>query len=174
MATRKPSLGLIIAPCIISSFMFTCGLMDYVIITSNNQKLIDSYFNAKPFFIIGVMQTYIIPAMVLLKVIKCSVDIIQVFKRKATTSNWMAILFLFTLALITTQFIPLKQVEGKLINGNASKTDIDNAAKLTLRILFGNVGMLTQGIMTYFVNLKEYNDNNDNNAKTKKDTKKDK
>lgn len=163
----KPNLALIILPCLLGAFMATCGLHDFAILSTKNQEIISLYFNSKPFFIISQVQA-VVPALVGIKVLLVLRDVFAIIRCRATLSNYMGLVFLITLGAIATQFLPMKQVEVKLLNGTATNTDIEKGIELTSRILIGNVAMIIVNIITYVVNVREFK-NKKINDKTKKE-----
>ena len=164
----KPNIALVVMPCILGSFMMTCGLHDYVMLSSGNQELIGLYFQTKPFYIIGTVQQ-VIPILVGLKVLLVIFkDMIAILRCKGTGSSFMGALFLAILGLIASQFVPMKQIEAKLLNGTATIKDIENGVILMQRILIGNISMITHGIVSYIVTMREY-EADVTEKKTKKD-----
>ena len=148
--------------------MATCGLHDFAILSSKNQEIIKLYFNAKPFFIISQIQTAV-PPLVGIKVLLVLRDVFAIIRCRATLSNYMGLVFLITLGAIATQFLPMKQVEVKLLNGTATNKDIEKGIELTSRILMGNVAMIVVNIITYIVNVREFNSSMSKDKKTKKE-----
>lgn len=151
----KPNIALLVIPCLLGAFMGTCGLHDYAILSSKNDDIIKLYFNTKPFFIIGSIQAAV-PLLVAIKVIMVLRDLFAILRCKAKLSNYMGLIFLITLGAISTQFLPMKQVEIKLLNGTATTNDIENGILFTSRILMGNVAMIIVNVVTHIVNVREF------------------
>mmetsp|Transcript_75183 Transcript_75183/g.119543 ORF Transcript_75183/g.119543 Transcript_75183/m.119543 type:complete len:168 (-) Transcript_75183:57-560(-) len=165
---KKPNLGMIIAPCVLGTFMAVCGMHDYAILHTNNSELIASYFKAKPFTIIDSVQKTM-PLLLMIKILMVIyTDIGALLRRNVRKSHLMGVVFFVVLGLIVSQFLPLKQIQKKLLDGTASQNDMDRALELQARILMGNAAMLVVNIVTYIFAVADYNADTDSN-KPKKD-----